>query len=104
MTSWFDGIVFAKWAWAPAVFSLWAILSIAAWYSYPAMQSEKVRWIGSLLRSLGLGILCFCLLDPNRIITVPEPQANSVAVVLDNSRSMQALYQKPNSEDDSLAT
>lgn len=104
MTSWFDGIVFAKWAWAPAVFSLWAILSIAGWFSYPANQSVKVRWIGTLLRSLGLGVLCFCLLDPNRSVTVPKSQANTVAVMLDNSRSMQALYQKSKSADDVLAT
>lgn len=96
MTHWFDGIVFAKWALAPAVFLLWVILSFAGWFSYPANQSGRVRWIGTLARSLGLGILCFCLLDPNRIVTVPKSQLNAVAVLLDNSRSMRALYQKPN--------
>jgi hypothetical protein len=37
-------------------------------------------------------------LEPIRSITVPKSQANSVVVLVDNSRSMKALYEKPISQ------
>lgn len=103
MSHWVDGILFTKGAWAPAVILLWALLSLAGWSSYQPAQSPKVRWIGALIRSLGLGIMCFCLLDPIRTTTVPKSQANTIAVLLDNSRSMRALYQRPGSADRDLS-
>jgi uncharacterized membrane protein len=95
VSGWFGDILFANGRWVPAAVILWLLFTIAAWFSYRRSASPEVRWLGTLLRSIGIGILCFCLLEPFRSITVPKSQANSVAVLVDNSRSMRALYEKP---------
>ena len=92
MNEWFENIVFAKAAWAPLAILMWATFSVATWFSYRQAVGQKSRWIGTMLRSVGLGILCFCLLEPTRSLTVPKSQANTIAVLVDNSRSMRALY------------
>ena len=92
MIEWFESIVFAKSAWAPLAILMWAAFSVATWFSYRQTVGQNSRWIGTSLRSVGLGILCFCLLEPTRSLTVPKSQANTIAVLVDNSRSMRALY------------
>ena len=92
---WMDEILLARGAWAPLAILLWAIFTILGWFSYQATASPNARWFGTLLRAIGIGILCFCLLEPIRSIKAPKSQANPIAVLVDNSRSMRALYEKP---------
>ena len=40
------------------------------------------------------------MLEPIRNTKVPKSQANSIAVLVDNSRSMRALYEDARSSDD----
>ena len=98
MNGWMNDILFARGTWAPLAILVWMAFTVAAWFSYRDSNAPSIRWFGTFLRAVGLGILCFCLLEPIRSITVPKSQANSVVVLVDNSRSMKALYEKPNSQ------
>jgi uncharacterized membrane protein len=97
-----DGLVFAKAAWLPLAILMWVAFTVATWFSYREAAGLRARWIGTLLRAIGLGILCFCLLEPTRSLTVAKSQANTIAVLVDNSRSMKALYTQDPSEEGRL--
>lgn len=92
MNEWLSEITLANRAWIAGFGCLWLLLSLVHWFSYRRTVDIRARLFGTILRSLGLAILLACLLEPLRSVRVPKPQANSVAVVLDNSRSMRALY------------
>lgn len=98
MTDWMEDILFARGNWAPIAVLIWLAFTVASWLSYGSAASSKVRLLGTVIRSIGLAILCICLLEPIRSIIAPKSQANSVAVLLDNSRSMRALYEDLGSE------
>ncbi|MBU6385500.1 MAG: hypothetical protein KGS49_06145 [Planctomycetes bacterium] len=97
---WMNEIFFARGAWAPLAILLWSLFTLFGWLSYRGTASWQVKSLGTLLRALGIGILCFCLLEPIRNTKVPKSQANSIAVLVDNSRSMRALYDDARSSDD----
>jgi len=97
---WMNEIFFARGAWAPFAILLWTLFTLFGWLSYRGTASWQVKSLGTLLRALGIGILCLCLLEPIRNTKVPKSQANSIAVLVDNSRSMRALYEDARGSDE----
>jgi hypothetical protein len=98
VNEWLSDITLVNKTWLTGFFCLWLILSLLHWFSYRKTVGLRARLLGTVLRSLGLAILLGCLLEPLRSVRVPKPQANSVVVLLDNSRSMRALYSGLESE------
>lgn len=92
MNEWLSDVILVNRTWVTGFVFLWGILSLLHWFSYRKTADLRTKMLGTILRSFGLAILLGCLLEPLRSIRVPKPQANSVAVLLDNSRSMRALY------------
>ena len=58
-----------------------------------------MRTLGVLLRAVGIGLMLYCLLEPMGSLERPKPQANAIAVLMDNSASLRALMATEMSED-----
>ena len=88
-------IILGRQAWLPWALGVFLLLTLIGLLSYRGVRSVRVLATGLLLRSIGLATLLFCMLEPMRSLRVPKPQANTIAVLVDNSRSMRSLYQRP---------
>lgn len=68
---------------------LFVLLSLASYWK------SKLPWwtlmLGVSLRSAGVGLLLFCLLEPMATLERPKPQANSFAIVVDRSQSLDVM-------------
>lgn len=73
--------------WFPALALLGAALGLLAW-SYLRQNAGPSGWIALSLRVAALLALAFCLLDPLWSLSRPRPGANLLAVVADNSQSL----------------
>jgi hypothetical protein len=58
-----------------------------------ARAPTGTSWALAGVRTLGLGILVICLLRPTLVLSTAVPQQNVVAVLIDDSRSMQIMDQ-----------
>ena len=93
MTNWFtqsENLVLGArdWMLVAIVLTLVAI-SLAVW-SYAARGPRSAMgFLAFLLKVLAVAALAFCLLEPMRRSERPRPGANLMALVVDNSRSMQ---------------
>jgi uncharacterized membrane protein len=102
---WMFSFVFARPAWIPYAIAMWIVFLVLALVSYRgSAMAFWQRGLGVSLRMLGIGILLFCLLEPIGSMERPKPQSNSVAVLVDNSRSMRALLQPVGADDTAIAS
>lgn len=66
--------------------------------SFASYRQSRLSWwmrlLGVLMRSTGIGLLLFCLLEPMATLERPKPQANSFAILVDRSKSMDVLNQQ----------
>jgi len=92
MNEWLSSIYLVRQEWLAGFSVLWVVLSILHWFSYSNQTPLSARMLGTGVRSIGLALLLLCLLEPLRSVSVPIPQANTVAILLDDSRSMRALF------------
>lgn len=86
----FDSLLFGAydWWWIAAIVT--AVVSILAVWSYAGRQRlTSLGFVSLLLKCIAVVALAFCLLEPQRRVERPRPGANLLAVVVDNSRSMQ---------------
>ena len=63
-----------------------------AYWSYRwgrARTSRAATWTLVTLRAIGLAVLLICLLRPTLVLSTAVPQQNVVAVIIDDSRSME---------------
>ena len=92
-------LVFARQSWLPWACAFGAILLILSLLSYrKSAMPLQMRCVALLLRSLGIGLLLFCWLEPMASREQPKPQANSLLVVIDDSNSMKALVSNSDEE------
>ncbi len=83
-------LTFDNTAWLPAAAVAAAVLVPLAWLALrPAGPQAGARAIGLGLRTLGIALLLLCLLDPQWVSTRPKKGANLVAILADNSQSLQ---------------
>src|SRR5438067_2038374 len=76
-----------NWLW-PAVGVLLLVVIFTAW-SYRASPPGPLRWLCTLLKTLGVAALALCLLEPLWSGQRARPGANLFAIVADNSQSLQ---------------
>lgn len=84
-------LIFSSWnyAWAAALFLLVGLAAL--FWSYQAAPAGLVRWVCPILKAAGLLALAICLLEPLWSGQRAKPGANLLAVVADNSQSLQIL-------------
>src|SRR5690349_9179556 len=76
-----------NWFWLVAGFVAVGFLLLV--WSYRAASAGPVGWVCLGLKLLGLGALCFCLLEPLWSGQRARPGANLFAIVADNSQGLQ---------------
>ncbi len=85
-----ENLVFGAREWTTAACILAAIVTMLAVWSYAVRnQLSGLRFVAMLLKVAAVGALAFCLLEPLRRQERPRPGANVMALVVDNSRSME---------------
>ena len=62
---------------------------VAVWWSYRSGPQSAVRWGCGALKILGVAALCACLLEPLWSGQRARPGANLLAILADNSQSLQ---------------
>jgi uncharacterized membrane protein len=72
----------------PAAILFGVTLLVMMW-SYRAAPRGTVRWLGPLLKTLGIASLCLCLLEPLWTRERAKPGANLFGVLADNSAGLQ---------------
>jgi uncharacterized membrane protein len=86
----FDSVVLGARDWLTATVILVAFVSSLAVWSYTIRsQLSVLKLIAMALKLLAIAALAFCLLEPMQRSERPLPGANVMAIVVDNSRSME---------------
>lgn len=85
-----ESLVFGASEWTLPAILLGLCLSFLAGWSY-LFRNEMtgIRWLAMALKIAAVAALAFCLLEPLRRVERPRPGANVMAVLVDNSRSME---------------
>ncbi|MFN7874860.1 MAG: hypothetical protein ACK5PB_06050 [Pirellula sp.] len=84
-------------AWAPWLMIAGIILSILSILSYRGSRMTIGMRLASLaMRLFGIGLLLLCLLEPMGVQERAKSQANAFAVVVDNSQSVQEIWDARN--------
>ncbi len=93
-------IVFARSQWIPWALGFAVVLLLVSMLSYRG-SAMPLRWrlLAWTLRLAGIGLLLFCWLEPMASVERPKPQANTLAVLVDNSGSMRPLVDQPDISD-----
>ncbi|MBM3965579.1 MAG: hypothetical protein FJ308_11030 [Planctomycetes bacterium] len=78
------------------------LVLLSIWSYRQSALSLPMRACGVLLRAIGIGLMIYCLLEPMGSLERPKPQANAIAVLLDNSASLRALMASDMDNDTSL--
>jgi uncharacterized membrane protein len=85
-----DSIVLGARDWlVVAVVLACAVILLSMWSYAARSQLSGLRLLAVLLKTLAVAALAFCLLEPMRRSERPRPGANMMAVIVDNSQSMQ---------------
>ena len=79
-------MIFANPQWWLLALPIGILLAFLAWRSWLPLS---LRPLALAFRLLGIAILLLALLDPQRLAQRPLAQANALAILLDNSESMQ---------------
>lgn len=86
----FGGVVAASPQWIPLAVGLFVVLvALVSWNTLRMSASFGTQLLSFSLKFLAIAILCLCLVKPMRRGQRAIPQENLVAVLLDNSQSMQ---------------
>lgn len=86
----FDSLAFGASEWLAAACILAAAVSgLAIWSYWARSQLSGLRLLAMALKTAAVAALAFCLLEPVRRTERPRPGANVLAIVVDNSRSME---------------
>lgn len=83
-----DQIGAPLWVW-PAVGIIGVALLLVAWIYFRAPAQRNVRLISAALKVTAFALLAFCLIEPLNSGLRPRQGANSFAILVDNSQSMQ---------------
>lgn len=65
------------------------VAALAVWSYAKRSQLSGLRFVTALLKIVAVAALAFCLLEPMQRSERPRPGANLMALVVDNSRSME---------------
>ncbi len=86
----FESLIFGAydWLWIAVVMAT-AVSLLAVWSYLGRRRLAASDLAAMLLKCLAVVALAFCLLEPQVRVERPRPGANVLAVVVDNSRSMQ---------------
>lgn len=86
----FDSLSFGASEWlAIAGILAVAVSGLAIWSYWARSQLSGLRLLAIALKTAAVAALAFCLLEPVRRTERPRPGANVIALVVDNSRSME---------------
>jgi uncharacterized membrane protein len=86
----FDSIILGARQWLPlAIAMVVVVTTLAVWSYFSRGLFTWSRTLGLLLKIVAVVALAACLLEPMQRSERPRPGANIVAVVVDNSRSME---------------
>ena len=61
---------------------------VSLWGYGRARLPMHLKLTGIMLKTLGIALLCFCLLEPQWVREKATPKANIIAILADNSQSM----------------
>ncbi|MEO8272030.1 MAG: hypothetical protein ABI557_20135, partial [Aureliella sp.] len=86
----FESLIFGAYDWLWIAVVLATTVSLMAVWSYLGRKRLTASsLVAMLLKCVAVAALAFCLLEPQLRVERPRPGANMLAVVVDNSRSMQ---------------
>ncbi|GIT12730.1 MAG: hypothetical protein CM1200mP34_1360 [Verrucomicrobiales bacterium] len=85
----YDSIVFKSPEWLPVALGVSALVILVSLWGYGrARLPMHLKVAGITLKTLGIALLCFCLLEPELVQEKAKPGANFIAVLADNSQGM----------------
>ncbi len=85
----YDSIVFKSPEWLPVALGVSALVILVSLWGYGrARLPMHLKVTGITLKTLGIALLCFCLLEPELVQEKAKPGANFIAVLADNSQGM----------------
>ena len=84
-----ETIVFLSRDWFPvAAVAAVLVIFVSFWGYRRSRLPIHLKFIGIILKTLGVLLLCFCLLEPQWVEKKAKPGANFIAVLADNSQGM----------------
>ncbi len=85
----YGSIVFLSRDWLPVALGVAALVILVSLWGYGrARLPMHLKLTGIMLKTLGIALLCFCLLEPQWVREKATPKANIIAILADNSQSM----------------
>ncbi len=85
----YGSIVFLSRDWLPVALGVAAFVTLVSLWGYGrARLPMHLKLTGIMLKTLGIALLCFCLLEPQLVRENATPKANIIAILADNSQSM----------------
>ncbi len=85
-----ENLSFGSTQWLPAAATAGGIaVASVIWSYWTGNTAKSLGWLAACSKALAAALLVFCLLEPLQRFERPLPGANVMAVVVDNSRSMQ---------------
>jgi hypothetical protein len=86
----FDSLVFSATQWTlPAALLLLGCALLAFWSYFRSRGPVGLRLAAATLKLLAFALLAICLVEPVQQLERPLPGANTLAILVDNSSSMQ---------------
>src|SRR5690606_17928992 len=82
-------LTFSGWNWLWPVLGFVVVALLVLFWSYRASAGHPMRWVCLGLKTLALGALALCLLEPLWLGQRARPGANLFAVLADNSQGLQ---------------
>ncbi|MBT4903371.1 MAG: hypothetical protein HON54_15865, partial [Verrucomicrobia bacterium] len=85
----YGSIVFLSRDWLPVALGVAAFVTLVSLWGYGrARLPMHLKLTGIVLKTLGIALLCFCLIEPQWVREKATPKANIIAILADNSQSM----------------
>ncbi|MEE2947515.1 MAG: glutamine amidotransferase [Verrucomicrobiota bacterium] len=85
----YGSIVFLSREWLPVVMGVAVLVILVSLWGYRRTRLPmRLKLAGITLKTLGIALLCFCLLEPQWMRERAKQGANIVAVLADNSQGM----------------
>jgi uncharacterized membrane protein len=82
-------LIFSRWNWLWVVAGVLAVTLLLLFWGYRRLPGGRLRWICATLKALGVAALGLCLLEPTWLGQRARPGANLLAIVADNTQSLQ---------------
>ncbi len=87
-----DRLILGQPSWLWSVIVIGSLLFVVMLVGYRNTRlSFGLKFVAVLLKSIAVGLTLLCLLEPLAARQRPKPQANFVAILADDSQSMQAM-------------